>query len=176
MPPTTLSEDSELSFILHCLCPTEIPSVNPPSRPPSNITSRDVLSDIRVYNMALSMASTGHQNMSPGWGMFTLGGKTYHRMSANFINPRGPPAFAQIYVLDTVAATTRRLALFPDERNQGASHLQADILSELHELLLQHNPFIGQFRSAGLGNQAELVWSCSGSVNMDGMGLGAMVP
>jgi small nuclear ribonucleoprotein (snRNP)-like protein len=27
MPPTTLSEDSELYFSLHCLCPTEIPSV-----------------------------------------------------------------------------------------------------------------------------------------------------
>jgi hypothetical protein len=49
--------------------------------------------------MAMSMASTGHQNLSPDWGMFVLGGKTYHRMSARFDSNGVPPCFAQIYML-----------------------------------------------------------------------------
>jgi hypothetical protein len=97
------------------------------------ITSPEVMRLIRVYNMALSMASTGHNNVSPGWGMFTLGGKTFHRLSANFCNPCGPPNFAQIYMLDTTAPTTRRLEVFRSQglRSSGAA-LQADVLTQLH--------------------------------------------
>jgi hypothetical protein len=152
-----------------------VPIPNVPDRLHSVITSRTVITNIRVFNMALSMASTGHQNMSPGWGMFTLGGKTYHRMSATFVNPRGPPAFAQIYMLDTAAATARRQQLFPAAERRGASHLDASTLSELHDLLLAHNPWIGSFRSAGMNNVPELEWHSCSSVNIDGMGLGAMI-
>lgn len=139
------------------------------------ICSRAVLGQIRVYNMALSMASTGHTNMSPNWGMFTLGGKTYHRLSGNFLNPRGPPAFAQIYMLDTTAATARRLEIFPSTGNLSGSSLSADILAQLHELLIVCNPWIGQFRSAGMNNIPELVWHSCGAVDLEGMGMGAMV-
>lgn len=152
-----------------------VPIPSAPDRLHSIITSPTVLSHIRAYNMALSMASTGHQNLSPGWGMFTLGGKTFHRMSAAYVNPRGPPGFAQIYMLDTTAATARRLELFPPAENRGASHLDASVLSDLHDLLLEHNPWIGSFRSAGMNNIQELEWHSCCSVNMDGMGLGAMI-
>jgi hypothetical protein len=146
-----------------------------PDRLHTIITSRTVVTNIRSYNMALSMASTGHQNLTPGWGMFTLGGKTYHRMSAAYVNPRGPPGFAQIYMLDTAAATARRQQLFPADESHGASRLDASVLSEMHDLLLEHNPWIGSFRSAGLSNVPVLEWHSCCSVNMDGMGLGAMI-
>jgi hypothetical protein len=152
-----------------------VPIPDVPDRLRSIITSRTVLTNIRAYNMALSMASTGHQNLSPGWGMFTLGGKTFHRMSAAYVNPRGPPAFAQIYMLDTAAATARRLQLFTAAGSRGASPLDASTLGELHDLLLEHNPWIGSFRSAGMSNVPELEWHSCSSENMDGMGLGAMI-
>ena len=131
-----------------------------------------VLKRIRVYNMALSMASTGHQNLSPSYGMFVLGGKTYHRIASQFVHPSAPPGFAQIYILDTAAATQRRLDVFP--ARPGVPQLNADILAELHELLLLHNPWIGQYRSAGRAPAPELHWSSCGAVNIDGMGLGAI--
>ena len=148
-----------------------IPSV--PTHLHAVITSRAVLGHIRQYNMALSMASTGHLNLSPDWGMFVFGGKSYHRLSERFFNPSGPPAFAQIYMLDTAAATSRRLELFSGSINRGVS-LSASILAQLHELLMEVNPWIGQFRSAGL-NVTELVWNSCGRASLDGMGLGAMV-
>jgi hypothetical protein len=114
-----------------------------------------------VYNMALSMASTGHLNLSPNWGMFTLGGKTYHRLSANFVNPRGPPAFAQIYMLDTSAATQRRLEIFPASQHSSGASLDAAVLSQLHDLLLEINPWVRQFRSAGMNNVRDTVSSAS---------------
>ena len=146
-----------------------------PDRLHSVITSRTVVTNMRAYNLALSMASTGHQNLSPAWGMFTLGGRTYHRMSAAYVNPRGPPAFAQIYMLDTAAATDRRLQLFPAAQSGSASNLDASTLGELHDLLLEHNPWIGSFRSAGMRNDPVMEWHSCSSVNMDGMGLGAMI-
>ena len=138
----------------------------------SVICSPEVLRNIRVYNMALSMASTGHQNMSPNYGMFVLGGKSYHRIAAQFVHPQAAPGFAQIYILDTASATDRRMAVFP--ARQGAPKVNASILAQLHDLLVLHNPWIGQYRSAGRSEVAELSWSSCGSKNMDGMGLGAV--
>jgi hypothetical protein len=128
-----------------------------------------------MYNMSLSMASTGHRNLSPDWGMFVLGGKTFHRMSANFTNPCGPPAFAQIYMLDTTAATARRLELFRSDGNRrGGSSLQSDILTQLHDMLMESNPWIRQFRAAG-SQLSELFWHSCSNVSLDGMGIGAIV-
>ena len=76
-----------------------VPVPEVPARLQCVISSPAVLKHIRVYNMAMSMASTGHQNLSPDWGMFVLGGKTYHRMSARFDSNGVPPCFAQIYML-----------------------------------------------------------------------------
>ena len=131
-----------------------VPIPEVPAHVHSLICSRPVLSQIRVYNMAMAMASTGHKNMSPDWGMFTMGGKSYHRLSANFQNPRGPPAFAQIYMLDTTAATARRLQLFPQARS--GSSLDASVLAQLHDTLLACNPWIGRFHTAGMNNLPEL--------------------
>lgn len=102
----TFFADETLSCCMHGSVSVTIPVV--PARMTSIITTPVVLKNIRVYNMALSMASTGHANLSPGWGMFVMGGKAYHRMSARFVSSTGTPGFAQIYMLDTSAATARR--------------------------------------------------------------------
>ena len=151
-----------------------VPIPEVPAHVQSVICSPAVLKQIRVYNMALSMASTGHQNLSPNWGAFVLGGKVYHRLSAQYTNPTGPPAFAQIYLLDTTAATQRRLALFPSSCHLSGSSLDADVLALLHELLVVCNPWIGQFRAAGMQQLPELVWRSESAVNIGSMGLGSM--
>jgi len=156
---------------MHGSVSVTIPAV--PARMTSIITTPVVLKNIRVYNMALSMASTGHANLSPGWGMFVMGGKAYHRMSARFVSSTDAPGFAQIYMLDTSAATARRLSIFGGGRNN-AQALDAQHLAQLHDLLLSENPWIRQYRSAGL-NVQELTWRSMGRVSLDGMGLGAMV-
>ena len=144
-----------------------------PARLSSVITTPVILKQIRVYNMALSMASTGHANLSPGWGMFVLGGKAFHRMSARFESSSGPPCFAQIYMLEGAAATARRLEIFNGERCNSKA-LDGHLLEQLHDLLLAENPWIQQFRSAGL-NVAELTWHSVRPISLDDMGLGAMV-
>ena len=94
--------------------------------------------------MAMSMASTGHQNLSPDWGMFVLGGKAYHRMSARFDSNGVPPCFAQIYMLETSAASARRDAI------HGQVSLDRGVLSQLHDVLLEdlliYPPKLGAFR------------------------------
>ena len=151
-----------------------VPIPEVPAHVHSLICSRSVLGQIRVYNMAMAMAYTGHQNLTPDWGMFTMGGKSFHRLSANYRNPQGPACFAQIYVLDTTAATARRLELFPSAR--GGSTLDAGVLAQLHDMLLGCNPWIERFHSSGMNNVPEVVWrSCDPASSLEGMGLGAMI-
>ena len=125
-----------------------------------------VRADIRMYNMAMAMASTGHENKSLIDGTFVMGGKSYHRVGC--LVPQGGRAhsFAQIYMLDTVDATARRLEIFH-------GRLKADVLASLHELMLQHNPCVSQFRQAADSHVPELVWSSEDDIA--GMQIGAIV-
>jgi hypothetical protein len=123
--------------------------------------------------MALSMASTGHQNMSPGYGMFVLGGKTYHRIAAHMVEPAQAPGYAQIFMLDSTLATARRLDVFAGRT--GGSALDASVLALLHNLLLMHNPWVQEYRAAGVMPGAELRWHSCGQTDISGMGLGSML-
>jgi hypothetical protein len=128
---------------------------------------------IRAYNMALAMASTGHQNLTPGYGMFVLGGKTYHRIAAHMVVPDQAPGFAQIFMLDSTLATSRRLDIFP--ARAGGPALDASILAQLHNLLLMHNPWVQEYRAAGVIPGAELRWHSCGQIDITGMSLGSML-
>jgi len=139
----------------------------------SVICSPAVMQHIRSYNMALSMASTGHQNMSPGYGMFVLGGKTYHRIAAHMEDPAQAPGYAQIFMLDSTLATARRLDVFAGRT--GGSALDASVLALLHNLLLMHNPWVQEYRAAGVMPGAELRWHSCGQNDISGMGLGSML-
>lgn len=150
-----------------------VPLIVVPDDLHSAICSPPVANHIRAYNMALSMASTGHQNLSPSFGAFVLGGKTYHRFASQLVDPSQAPGFAQIFMLDTADATARRLEVFGARSRLPA--LDSAVLAHLHELLLLHNPWVQDYRSAGLNPGPEVQWHSCGQTDITGMGLGAML-
>lgn len=148
-----------------------------PSFPPvpealsSVILSPHVRDNIRAYNMVMAMASVGHKNRSLPDGMFKLGGRTFHRIGSMTPTENASHAFAQIYVLDAEQASDRRLNLM--NGHDGLSPLRRDVLTQLHSLLLQHNPCVQQFVAAARDNLPKLVWRCSDDIAS--MQMGALV-
>ena len=130
------------------------------------ILSSEVRSHIRQYNMAMAMASTGHQNESLLDGTFVMGGKSYHRVGTLVPRPGATHNFAQIYILDTSDATSRRQEIF-------GNRLSSTLLTKLHELMLLHNPYVAQYCQAAQSGVAELAWSSSDDIF--GMQLGALI-
>jgi hypothetical protein len=143
-----------------------------PDLPPGiseTILSPHVLQNIRAYNSALGMASVGHKSAGLPDGMFTLGGRTFHRIGSMLPMPGGAQSFAQIYVLDVVAASDRRRALF----GGNTSPLRQSVLMQLHNWMLEHNPWVRQFVAAAQRDLPCLVWRCSDDISA--MQIGAMV-
>ena len=134
----------------------------------SVILSAHVRHNIRLYNMSLAMASVGHKAAGLPDGMFVLGGQACHRIGSLAPSPGCPPAFAQIYVLDSDAASIRRMQVFG--RN---CPLKRQVLQALHTLLFQHNSCVRQFVAAARSDVPKLTWSCGDDIS--GMQVGAMV-
>jgi hypothetical protein len=125
--------------------------------------------NLRAYNMAMCMASVGHQSKGLAYGSFVLGGKTYHRIGSLQPRAEAAPAFAQIYVLDVQSATDRRLGIFGGV----TAALRRDVLAQLHALMLSVNPLMQQFVAAARGDIPHLVWRCSDDIST--MQVGALV-
>ena len=130
-----------------------------------------VRSNIRKYNMAMAMASVGHQNISLPDGMFTLGGKTFHRIGSLRPPDALPHAFAQIYMLDTQEASDRRIRVQGGRDSENT--LRPDVLSQLHNWMLLHNPWVRQFVAASHSDMPRLVWRSSDDIST--MQMGALV-
>lgn len=133
------------------------------------ILNPHVLQNIRAYNMSMAMASIGHKNKSLPGGTFILGGKTFHRIGCLQPSQGVPHAFAQIYTLDVEQAAVRRRSLF----GGADSELRQPNLTQLHLLLLQHNPYVRQFVQAAAENSPELIWRCADDIST--MQMGAIV-
>ena len=123
---------------------------------------------IRQYNMAMAMASVGHQrhSLSGGPCTFVLGGRTYHRISGA---ARAAEAnFAQIYTLAVEDAVDRRMQLMHD-------NLDADVLRQLHTLFLACNPWVRRYVFAAR-NAEEVHWKWDGPEEMnDAMVIGSLI-
>jgi hypothetical protein len=131
------------------------------------ILSREVLKNMPSYNMAMAMASVGHSKEGFPDGVFVLSGKSYHRLGVSIVPQFGrSPNFAQIYVLDTDDATSRRMKIFNNRLNR-------NVLSQLHNLFLTHNPLAAQYRAAASMDVPELVWSSEDDIMR--MHMGAIV-
>lgn len=143
-----------------------LPEDNIPVELQNAILAAPVRADIRQYNMSLAMASVGHKNKSLPDGTFVMGGRSYHRIGELVPRSGAPYNFAQIYILDTTEATARRQEIF-------GGRLRNAHLAQLHELLVQHNPHVSQFRRAAESSVAELVWSSE--QDLSGMQMGAIV-
>lgn len=147
---------------------------NMPDAPPELsqlILTSHVRSNLRKYNMAVAMASVGHQNLSLPDGMFTLGGKTFHRVGSLLPDAATPHAFAQIFMLDTQEASDRRIRAIG--RGNAQDVLRPDVLSQLHTWLMQHNPWVQQFVAAARSDLPRLVWRSSDDIAT--MQMGALV-
>lgn len=125
------------------------------------VLSPHVLNHIRAYNSALGMASVGHKSVGLPDGMFVLGGKAFHRIGSMLPAPQGDHSFAQIYLLDVVAASVRRRYIFGGE----ASPLRSEVLAQLHNWLLENNPWVRQFAAAAREGVPNLVWRCSDDIS-----------
>ena len=133
------------------------------------ILAPHVRRSIRQYNTSLCMASVGHQTAGLPDGMFVLGGKTFHRIGSMQPAAGAPHSFAQIYTLDVEEATQRRLDVF----GGADAVIRRDTMTQLHALLLSHNPLIHQFVAAARGDVPQLVWRCADDIST--MQVGAIV-
>ncbi len=124
-----------------------IPELNVvPSALSDIILSAHVRQNIRSYNSIMAFASTGHKNKSFVDGTFVLGGRAYHRMGS-LLPPDGVQhCFSQIYILDTNDATSRRQQIMPT--------LRQNILTQLHDLMMQHNVLAQTFKTATVNSHA----------------------
>jgi len=108
---------------------------------------RSLLHHPRLYNNALSMASTGlkiDQRHQGGLHMLTAQGSVHHRISSPIPAPDMAPKFLQIYMLDGKEEQIRkRMAAV------GAAQtvLDEDLLGELQEELMACNIYVRQFRT-----------------------------
>jgi hypothetical protein len=121
---------------------------------------------LRAYNMAMAMASVGHEKSGFPDGVFVMSGRSYHRIGTLAQSVAQPASFAQIYALDTASATNRRTEIFSDS-------LDSTILSALHDEMLIHNRFVSEFARAVASDIHELVWTSED--NIMGMQIGALV-
>ena len=157
---------------INCCARGEIQLPGFPDVPPTlaaAILSPHVRQNIRQYNMAMAMASVGHDNKSLPDGTFVLGGKTFHRVGCMHPARNQVHSFAQIYVLDVEEASERRLNIF----GGSDSALRRIHLQELHSQLTLHNSCVRQFRMAAHSSIQQLVWRCSDDIST--MQVGAMI-
>ena len=106
--------------------------------------ARSFWDNIQQYNSALAFTSLGanfDQSLLQGGGPYVLRlyGELYHNHSS-LIPAAGAASYAQLYIYDPRAALQQRM-----ERNR---LLSSNIMSDLQEMLLQHNPFIPIYKQA----------------------------
>jgi len=128
------------------------------------------LQHIRQYNMAMAMASVGHEcrALPGGPGTVILSGRAYHRVSGGmFPGANWTANFAQIYLLDPDDATNVRMEV-------QHSVLRPDVLRVLHNIMMHCNPWVRQFCQAATTAQP-VRWRWDGADDNDAMHIGALI-
>ncbi len=143
-----------------------IPEPDVPDSLSNIILSSAVRTHMRSYNMSMAMASVGHHKTGFPDGVFTISGRSFHRMGTLVPAIGQPPNFAQIYTVDTNVATDRRSEIFGDR-------LDRSVLRALHDQMLIHNRCVSEFCRVAATDVHELVWTTED--NIMGMQMGALV-
>ena len=143
-----------------------IPEPDVPDSLSSIILSSAVRTHMRSYNMSMAMVSVGHQKAGFPDGVFTISGRSFHRIGTLVPATGQPPNFAQIYTVDTNVATDRRSEIFGDR-------LDRSVLRALHDQMLIHNRCVSEFCRVAATDVHELVWTTED--NIMGMQMGALV-
>jgi len=129
----------------------QLPELMPPPQPlkrlleSSDTDANEFRKHIRQYNAALAFTSLGakfNQALFQGGGPYALCliGELYHQLGALLPNENRSPSYAQLYLYDPAEARQFQLT-----RN---NHLDANTMSDLQDMMLEHNPFVGIFRQA----------------------------
>jgi len=120
---------------------TSVPSEHQ-SLPPA---TKDFRQNIRAYNSALQMASTGLHIHSPeqGISMITIKGAVHHLLGPLQPVEHDVPQFAQLYIIDSMdAQVTARLAAL----GATGAALHQPTLAGLQQMLHDHNTFVQHFK------------------------------
>ena len=107
--------------------------------------AREFRKHIRKYNTALTFTSLGatfdsslfHRGSSYA---LRLMGELHHRLGALLLSENTTPSYAQLYIHNPAEARDFRMA-----KNPG---LDATTMSDLQDIMLEHNPCIHQFKQA----------------------------
>src|SRR5882724_11938361 len=129
----------------------QLPELMPPPQPlkrlleSSDTDAKEFRKHIRQHNAALAFTSLGakfNQALFQGGGPYALCliGELYHQLGALLPNENRSPSYAQLYLYDPAVARQFWLT-----RN---NHLDANTMSDLQDMTLEHNPFVGIFRQA----------------------------
>src|SRR5882724_2144646 len=119
----------------------------------SDTDAKEFRKHIPQYNAALAFTSLGakfNQALFQGGGPYALCliGELYHQLGALLPDENRSPSYAQLYLYDPAEASQ-----FPLTRN---NHLDANTISDLQDMMLEHNPFVGIFRQG-----QEILWEQS---------------
>lgn len=124
----------------------------------SNLQAAQFMSNVRPYNCAFQMASSGINIQMHGEGgvsMLRIQGAVYHRIGALLPNqPDAPRQFAQLYIIDSdlqqcearVAAMQAGNDTVVDNRR--TSRLTVQTMLPLQAMLLSCNRYVRMFRQA----------------------------
>jgi hypothetical protein len=107
--------------------------------------TKDFKQNIRAYNSALQMASTGLHIHSPeqGINMIAIKGAVHHLLGPLQPAEHDVPQFAQLYIIDSMdAQVTARLAAL----GATGAALHQPTLARLQQMLHDHNTFVQRFK------------------------------
>ncbi|KIJ09644.1 hypothetical protein PAXINDRAFT_87199, partial [Paxillus involutus ATCC 200175] len=111
------------------------------------LSDHQFVEKIRHYNSTLAFTSLGvgvdeRMTHRSGTSSFRIHGGLHHLMGS-LLPPDGQdPCYAQLYIYDTEEATEIRL------RRDGNRQLDRDILRNLHDMLLNHHPYVNIYKHA----------------------------
>ncbi|KIJ08826.1 hypothetical protein PAXINDRAFT_41049, partial [Paxillus involutus ATCC 200175] len=111
------------------------------------LSDRQFVEKIHHYNSTLAFTSLGvgvdeRMTHRSGTSSFRIHGGLHHLMGS-LLPPDGQdPCYAQLYIYDAEEATEIRL------RRDGNQQLDHDILCNLHDMLLNHHPYVNIYKHA----------------------------
>ena len=114
--------------------------------------------NIRTYNSALQMASTGAQvdygSMGSN-GNFRISGSVYHRIGPLLPVADQPPKFAQLYLVDSEHELQNRMKAFDKDGKKDDRGMRPHILEALQSMLHNCNHFVRKFKEAAAAEDTQ---------------------
>jgi hypothetical protein len=127
-----------------------------PADPQAPAGLRAFRDNIRAYNSALQMASSGMRLENPrgGISMIAIKGAVHHLLGPLLPTEGDRPQFAQLYIIDN--AESQLQARLQAMGREGGSALDQATLRELQQMLLDSNTYVRRFQQVMDLPEAEL--------------------